>query len=288
MPGANDPVARVNGLKLLFLLHRGEREGHDLLDSGNPVYVDQQDSQGRCPLSEAVKRGQVTMIKRLLDLTADPNFQDVHGNTVLMYAVTHGNSTAVELLMKTGIVNVNIRNKQGKKAVDLVEDTYGGLGGYVDSGYVRELLLLGEALYIDHREKVASQIIQFFREPTWIAVVSEGGMYARRMSRTCVPRQAIPAGVVDLILAYHQEEGEPLRSVKGSRIVQKSSSSDGGQSLDHNSKRAAGRAGRRKPTQSRRRTGGRDALGAGGASNIPVTTPSVSEQSDIGDGGDAP
>jgi len=159
---AKDPRARVNGLKLLFLLDRGERWGHELLDSKESVYVDQKDTKGRCPLAEAVKKGQVRMINRLLALGADPNAQDRQGSTVVMCAVTHGNSTAVELLMKTGLVDVSIVNESGKRAVDLVEDTYGGSQGYFDSGYVRELLVLGETLYSDYKSRIQEETKKVF------------------------------------------------------------------------------------------------------------------------------
>jgi len=180
---AMDPRARVNGLKLLFLLDRGERWGHELLDSKEPVYVDQKDTKGRCPLAESVKKGQVRMINRLLALGADPNAQDKQGNTVVMYAVTHGNSTAVEMLMKTGLVDVNLCNESGKRAVDLVEDTYGGSQGYFDSGYVRELLILGEQLYEDYRHRVGEEVRTFFREyePT-------------------LPDRSLPLCIVELII----------------------------------------------------------------------------------------
>jgi len=182
---AADPRARVNGLKLLFLLDRGERWGLELLDSNEPVYVDQKDTKGRSPLAEAVKKGQVRMMGRLLGLGADPNAQDKQGNTVVMYAVTHGNSTAVELLMKTGLVDVNLVNEAGKRAVDLVEDIYGGSHGYFDSGYVRELLILGEQLYNDYKFQVAVEVKKFFSQ------------YYLAYSEKC-----LPFPLIDVIIEY--------------------------------------------------------------------------------------
>eukprot|EP00808_Paulinella_micropora_P011247 g56648.t1 len=170
-----DPIGRVNGLKLLFLLVRGEREdkGCELLDGPEPVYVDQQDSGGKSALMEAVKLGQERMMKRLLALGADPNAQDNRGNSVLMYAVTHGNSSAVEVLMKMGRTDVNLVNNEGKKAVDLVEDAYGSGRGrgrrgyqggfcYLDSGYVRELLILGDTLFAEYKQKMAELVHAHF------------------------------------------------------------------------------------------------------------------------------
>eukprot|EP00457_Paulinella_chromatophora_P009995 gb/GEZN01010079.1/.p1 GENE.gb/GEZN01010079.1/~~gb/GEZN01010079.1/.p1 ORF type:complete len:244 (+),score=23.65 gb/GEZN01010079.1/:30-734(+) len=208
-----DPVGRVNGLKLLFLLVRGEREdkGCALLDGPEPVYVDQQDSQGKSPLMEAVKLGQVRMMERLLALGADPNAQDNRGNSVLMYAVTHGNSSAVEILMKMGRTDVNLKNKEGKKAVDLVEDAYGaggGARGYFDSGYVRELLVLGDTLFEEYKYKLG-QLVHTLLCLTFStsrnvanADLLDSNDNLRYSSRPSSPFLCIPSEVVGIIMQY--------------------------------------------------------------------------------------
>jgi ankyrin repeat protein len=84
------------------------------------------DSEGATPLLYAVENGQKTAVQLLLDTgTIDVNVQGGYGRTALMKAVERGYKEIVELLIDTGEVDVNLHSEFGKTAlIEAVERGY--------------------------------------------------------------------------------------------------------------------------------------------------------------------
>ena len=81
---------------------------------------------GETPLMTAIRSGPSTslakMIDVLLDGGADPNIQDVNGNSALHHAAkVVGKEGAVPILLENG-ASVVLRNNNGETAVDLATD----------------------------------------------------------------------------------------------------------------------------------------------------------------------
>ena len=70
-------------------------------------------------LFEPCKRGDITLLKERLEAGADPNIQDMWGDTVLVWASCYGYIGCVELLLKDG-ADPNLQNSWGETALYLV------------------------------------------------------------------------------------------------------------------------------------------------------------------------
>jgi ankyrin repeat protein len=88
--------------------------------------LDAVDAAGTTALMRAVERPEgvvkpqariAAIVKTLLDLGADPNVQDMGGNTALMWAVRWGNPEAIRLLAAAG-ADPAVRNRAGETALD--------------------------------------------------------------------------------------------------------------------------------------------------------------------------
>jgi uncharacterized protein len=75
----------------------------------HPQSINQKDAQGRTPLMICCEYYQSDVLKFLLDVGADPNLQNVWGETGLMIAVKKNNLRAIDLLLeykaKTNLIN---------------------------------------------------------------------------------------------------------------------------------------------------------------------------------------
>jgi len=75
-------------------------------------------------LIDAAKRGRLKMVKYLLDdHAADVNATDTHGRTALAYASGKGNMDMVRFLVEHG-ANINVIDALGKTALSLASDQY--------------------------------------------------------------------------------------------------------------------------------------------------------------------
>lgn len=72
--------------------------------------INQHDSAGNAPLHNAIERGQIDMVERLLQQGADPNLLTKHGSmkyTPLHLAITNGQLEILEILLSTPGIDVN-------------------------------------------------------------------------------------------------------------------------------------------------------------------------------------
>ncbi|HYJ05472.1 MAG TPA: ankyrin repeat domain-containing protein [Chthoniobacterales bacterium] len=79
----------------------------------------QEDKSSLSPLSMAAKRGDVSVVRKLLTARADPNGPDSEGNTPLHYAVSSGKIAVVETLLAGG-ANVRACSRSGYTALHAV------------------------------------------------------------------------------------------------------------------------------------------------------------------------
>jgi ankyrin repeat protein len=88
--------------------------------------LDAQDAAGATALMRAVARPEdmvkpqrriAEIVRTLLDQDADPNIQDMAGNTASMWAVRWGNPEAIRLLVDAG-ADLKVRNRLEETALD--------------------------------------------------------------------------------------------------------------------------------------------------------------------------
>lgn len=72
------------------------------------------------PLSEAMLRNDETIVRLLLSLGADANFQDSHGRTVLMLAVSQRDDFAIDVIRQLLMAgcDIGLTDKQGLTIFD--------------------------------------------------------------------------------------------------------------------------------------------------------------------------
>lgn len=84
-------------------------------------------------LSKAVGRGEMSLVRRLLDMGVDPN-ATVEGRTPLMVAAEHGYTDMVQLLLERG-ADANAKNEAGQTAGEIA----------LDHGFTRAAAVLRQA-----------------------------------------------------------------------------------------------------------------------------------------------
>ena len=133
----------LNGVKFYYreLIHRdcvnssGEsplhivcRKGHldiisFLLSSGFNVNIIANNSTRNTPLIEAAHNGYYSLVKLLIDSTADLDYQNAYGDTALHNAIYENHENVVELLINSG-ANDKLKNKNGNTANYIYEEKY--------------------------------------------------------------------------------------------------------------------------------------------------------------------
>lgn len=77
----------------------------------NPEYLNLQDHKSGCTLLfKAVAFGNYEVVEYLLDLHADPDIQNIYGETPLHQAVENGNDKIINILLERG-ANPNIQQQ---------------------------------------------------------------------------------------------------------------------------------------------------------------------------------
>ena len=74
-------------------------------------------------LLDAVKRKNITEVKEVLSIGADVNSASDNGWTVLIWACHYGHTDIARLLIEHG-ADINIKNKNGKTALDILKEQY--------------------------------------------------------------------------------------------------------------------------------------------------------------------
>lgn len=74
------------------------------------------------PLMAAVYKNRPIIVKRLLELNANPNSADVNGTTPLHYAIIFRNEKIIKLLMDAN-ADVGFKDKRGNNAIDYANMT---------------------------------------------------------------------------------------------------------------------------------------------------------------------
>jgi hypothetical protein len=90
--------------------------GLDGIFNGRSRRSDKKEDRGNTPLYKAVKEGNVSKVKRLLERGADPNIYNDHHLTPLHQAAYWGETEIVRLLLKHG-AKVDIDNGRGWTAL---------------------------------------------------------------------------------------------------------------------------------------------------------------------------
>lgn len=106
-------------------IHDIVREGNmlklkQLLSISNET-IDQKNLQGYTPLHIAVRKNDEGIVKLLLEYQSNTNTQDDFGDTPLIDAVRNKNQIIIELLI-CNEADINIKNKQNKKALEFTQD----------------------------------------------------------------------------------------------------------------------------------------------------------------------
>ncbi|WP_220720449.1 ankyrin repeat domain-containing protein [Agarivorans litoreus] len=110
---------------------------YELLKQG--VKVDATNTKGQTALCLAISTNKPMTIRVLLEAGANLEHQDNNGWTPLMYAVRFGRLAIVRSLLNHP-QNINLENKDGKKAIDMTFEST-SFGGAELQGMIRELLL---------------------------------------------------------------------------------------------------------------------------------------------------
>ncbi len=84
--------------------------------------IDQKDMQGYTPLHLAVRKNDEGIVNLLLEYSSNTNTYDDFGDTPLMDAVRNKNQIIINMLLCAG-ADINIKNKQNKKALELTQDS---------------------------------------------------------------------------------------------------------------------------------------------------------------------
>lgn len=74
---------------------------------------------GESPAHIAIYKNDKRMLKMLLDAGSEPNFMNLHGDTLMHVAALLGSIEFVTLLYETGKCDLNIRNKDNLTALDI-------------------------------------------------------------------------------------------------------------------------------------------------------------------------
>lgn len=77
-----------------------------------------QSEEGMRAMVNAIEKGNVRMLRRLLDMGVDVNQRSEDGDTLLIHAVRSGNPTLVQLILKKG-VDIQVPGKDGHSAHDI-------------------------------------------------------------------------------------------------------------------------------------------------------------------------
>lgn len=91
-----------------------------LMDNG--AEVDHADQDGKPPLHLAAFNGRVDVAEALLERRADPNVQDVRGNTAIQWCILAGGSLKMLKKLLAHGAKADLANTEGESPADICED----------------------------------------------------------------------------------------------------------------------------------------------------------------------
>jgi ankyrin repeat protein len=90
----------------------------DLINLGT---INTQDARGRTPLHWAASRGQVEIVRMLIDAKANLNLQSITGDTPLHWATLYGQEKIVKMLIDAG-ADLNVQDEEGYTPLHYIKD----------------------------------------------------------------------------------------------------------------------------------------------------------------------
>ncbi|GFY63345.1 rabankyrin-5 [Trichonephila inaurata madagascariensis] len=91
--------------------------------------------------SSSVTEGMARVASKLLEYGADPNLQDINGNTCLHRSILGQNAPIFELLLRHEHLDLEIKNAEGQTVLWFALDA--GIGGYDDNSFAAKLVKRG-------------------------------------------------------------------------------------------------------------------------------------------------
>ena len=98
---------------LSYAISRGHLDIVKLLLQHN-ADIDCKDIEGRTPLSYAASRGHIAVVKLLLEGSSNADQTDEDGRTPFSYAVYNGHKEVVKAFAERGDVNINSKDNDGR------------------------------------------------------------------------------------------------------------------------------------------------------------------------------
>ncbi len=108
------------------VVHYSSATNLPLIVSSGFFDINTKNKAGHCPLLDAIYKGDVYKVAKLLELGANPNSFDYDGNNPLHYAIIMipTRYSIINILIENGGFNINTKNNYGKTPLDLAIEAH--------------------------------------------------------------------------------------------------------------------------------------------------------------------